>query len=154
MRPRTLRRRGTFYHRRRSHWRLNLALGIIGVALAGVIVVDILAWPPAGSATDPAKRIATLAATHAPARNAAPVLGATTLALAASAPLATPPRPARSGSQVGGLALDAHRRDIDGGDARLGAPTVRDASATARAPVPTTPAGADSPAQSSDEVPF
>jgi hypothetical protein len=130
MRPRTLHRRGQFYRRRRSHWRLNLALVLIGAALAGFVVLDMRVGGPAPGPEDTAKRIAAPAPT----------------ALAAiSAP---PPRPGQPGALVAGPAPDrrvpseirANRRAFDGAGARLGVTTVRDEKAIEPAPVPRTPA--------------
>src|SRR5215472_4700273 len=167
MRPRTLRRRGRFYHRKRSHWRFNLALALIGVALAGFVVADMRAGAPgAGPAEDASKRIATPAlATRA--RTAPAELGSTALAYTASAPVSALPRPGRT-SVVAGLApgrrvhgeTHANRRDFDGAGARLGVSTVR--GVMARSPVPRTlvPMVMRSPTRSegcrtcADQVPF
>lgn len=153
MRPRTLRRRGTFYHRKRSHWRLNLALGLIGVALAGVVVVDILAWPQAsGPAEDAAKRTAAAEA-HAPVQTVPAASPPTKLALAASAPIS--PRPRKPDSQVAGPAPNAGQRALDASGASFGAPGVHDVKIE-DAPVQRAPERAvtDSPSPSADEVPF
>ena len=85
MRARTFRRRGRFYRRRRSRWRLNVALVVISVALVGFVVFDVrqLAGPPASGLADDAamRRAATapmsarsLAAELGPGR---PTLGST-----------------------------------------------------------------------------
>ena len=137
MRPRTLRRRGPFYHRRRSRWRLNLTLGIIGVALAGFVVVDMTAGPPLSRPSeDTAKRIAA-PAPHAPAQTAPAELGSTTLVVAAAAPVpAGPPRPGRPIALVAGPASDVHRHGFAAAAGRLGAPNVGDVNGPERAPAP------------------
>lgn len=161
MRPRTLRRRGRFYHRKRSRWRLTLALALIGVALAGLVVVDITAGPtPPEQAQDTAKRIAAAPSpkTNASAQAAPAELGS--LAAAASAPIsAAPLRPGRPGSLVARPARDANRRSFDSAGARSGAPAVRDASVIGRATIPTSlaqrsPASPEGCKTCGDEVPF
>jgi hypothetical protein len=166
MRPRTLHRRGGFYHRKRSHWRLNLALVLIGAALAGFVVAGMRAEGPVpGPAEDTAKQIAAAApTTHAPARTAPADRGSTTLVTAASAPIsAKPPRPGRPGSLVvAERSPDANWRNFGGVGARSGLSTVRDAKVKERAPGPGMLVGAvmPSPAQAErcktcgDEVPF
>jgi hypothetical protein len=160
MRPRTLRRRGQFYHRKRSHWRLNLALALIGVALVGFVVVDMRAGsPPPAPAEDTAKQIAALT-THAPAQTAPAELGSAALAATASAPVSAPPRrPGRPSALVAGSAHDANRRGVDAAGAGLGGPTVRDVDVTERAPVARPlPPGSPKPPEGcktcGDDVPF
>jgi hypothetical protein len=159
MRPRTLRRRGQFYHRKRSHWRRNLALALVGVALAGFVVVGMRAGPPPGSSEDTAKPTAAAApaaTTHASAQIAAAELGSTALAATASAPLpASPLRPGRPRSLVAGPAREANQRGFDG----AGAPAVRDANVMERATVPTSlaqrsPTPPEGCKTCGDDVPF
>jgi hypothetical protein len=118
MRPRTLRRRGRFYRRKRSHWRLNLSLVLVGVALAGFVVVGMRAGAPAaGPAEVTAKRIAALAP---------PPLPDLVTRVAGPAP-----------DRRVHAAIRASRRDFDAG-ARLGVSTVRTVKVRERAPVPRT----------------
>ena len=101
MRTHTLPGRGRFYRRRRSHWKLNVALVSICVALAGFVFFDVsqLAGPPAArQPNDAAARPAAPAPTkHTPVRTAPTERGSppTTPASAAAAPVlaASPPMP-------------------------------------------------------------
>ena len=101
MRTHTLPGRGRFYRRRRSHWKLNVALVSISVALAGFVVFDVsrLAGAPAARPpNDAAVRPAASALTkRTPVRTAPTERGAprTTLASGAAAPVlaAAPPMP-------------------------------------------------------------
>lgn len=138
MRPRTLRRRGRFYHRKRGRWRLSLALALIGVALAGFVVVDLTAGPPLpGPAQETSNPIAASAlTTHAPARATSVELGSTKPVPSASAPVSTSSfRRGRSGFPIAGPARDANRRGFDAA-ARLDARPARDVNAAERVPVP------------------
>jgi hypothetical protein len=139
-----------------------LALALVGVALAGFVVVDMTAGPPPGPAEDTAKRIAAApaATTHASAQIAPAELGSTTLAATASAPVSAPPfRSGRPSSLVAGPAREADRRSFDGAGARSGAPTVRDANVMERATVPTSlaqrsPTPPEGCKTCGDDVPF
>jgi hypothetical protein len=133
MRPRTLRRRGRFYRRKRSHWRLNLALVLSGVALVGFVVVNMGAGAPA-PASDMAKPITAPAPAYGPARTDLAEHGSTMPASTASAPIsAPPPRPRRVHSEI-----RKNRREFDGARARVGVSTVRNVNLLERAPVPRT----------------
>jgi hypothetical protein len=133
MRPRTLRRRGRFYRRKRSHWRFNLALVLSGVALVGFVVVNMGPGPPA-PADDMAKPITAPAPAYGPMRTDLAEHGSTMLASTTSAPItAPPPRPRRGHSEI-----RANRRDFDGAGARVGVSTVGHVNLMERAPVPRT----------------
>ncbi len=99
MRTHTLPGRGRFYRRRRSHWKLNVALALISVALAGFVVFDVteLAGPPVPrTANDGAARPAPAPTKRAPTLTAPAERGSRRTAQASAAPapaLAASPLP-------------------------------------------------------------
>jgi hypothetical protein len=143
MRPRTLHRRG-FSRRRRSRWRLKLALVLTGALFVGFVVADMRAEAPTPSPAQVATaQTPPTPTTPAPAQVAAEGLGPTVLAAAATAPVtAPPPRPVRAR-----VPIRAPVDDLDGAGARL-APPERAHSPAALAPAET------HPAPQPDDVPF
>jgi hypothetical protein len=143
--------------------RRNLALLLVGGALAGFVVVGMGARAPAPwPADDTARPLAAAAsASGGPARTARSAPGSTAQAFAAAAPTSTLSRQDRPGALAAVAAPDrrghgdgrAGRREILAASARSGAPDISDVKLVERAPAPRS-AVAEGCKTCGDEVPF